>query len=76
MDHPKWSENDEGCAKCGELLVAFINVTQKKNHSHLGNMMKGSPVGALQPNVHFLHKERRCRYLKYVAPNLYNSLLA
>lgn len=39
-------------------------------------MMKGSPVGALQPNVHFLHKERRCRYLKYVAPNLYNSLLA
>lgn len=28
--YPKWSENDEGCAKCGELLVAFINVTHKK----------------------------------------------
>lgn len=41
--YPKeWSENNEGCAKCGKLHVTFINVTQKP--SHLGIVCWKGPL--------------------------------
>lgn len=74
--YPKeWSENNEGCAKCGKLHVTFINVTQKP--SHLGIVCwKGPLLELFSQSVHFLHKEPRFCYLKNLAPTLYHSLLA